>query len=309
MSELTVEKAWQWVASLQTQLTTKLRNTDQSIQPPVKRASTEDNRFVFLEGEVLMFGNVTKSSVIALMNDIGMSPAAYTIITEGPPIYFTDKASSDLETFYPTFLQQADLPYGFAGENGTFRFSSQEISNLNRSSEPQIIDDAYVYMGDNPERVKYEDISNPAKINQFCPMMYGLGWTPVGKTGALNDIHSGNYANVSLQSDGLIDRRYFVNQNDFIRDFNDFGNRQVDCNIVGGLGSNNYNPGKYIGWRWNFNGATVNTDSIPSHIFTMPPNQLSQFDINPGAQQQYLGAEGVYPTILVELNEDVNVIF
>lgn len=303
---LTEEKAWQWARSLQRQLTEKLQT---KVNPPQATArAAGDDRFVFLEGELLIFGNVTRSGVIAAMNDMGVDPGAYTVITDGPPLYFTGQAGGDT-SFYPDyFLAHSDLPYGFAGSDGTFRFSSQEITDLATSVEPLVVDNCYAYFGTNADRVKYEDISNPSKIDRYCPMMFGLGWTERDDTaGALADINAGKYANVSLDDGELVDRRFFVNKDDFVRDLNDIGGSA--SNIAGGLGTNNYNPGKYIGWRWNLKQKTINTNLIPSYMLSMPPEQLAEFEVNPSSQQPYRGAEGVYPVVLVELNEDVNMAF
>ena len=306
---LTEKKAWQWANALQHQLTEKLQI---KVNPPPQasvRAAGGDDRFVFLEGELLIFGNITRSDVIAAMNDMGVEPGAYTVITDGPPLYFTNQLGEDTSYYMDYFLAHSDLPYGFAESDGTFRFSSQEISGLTLPAEPQIVDDCYAYYGTNADRVKYEDISNPSKIDKYCPMMFGLGWAERDdKANALADIKADKYANVCLDAGERVDRRFFVDKDDFIRDLNDISGSA--SNIVGGLGMNNYNPGKYIGWRWNLiQKKAVDKNLIPAYILSMPPGQLTEFEVNPSSQQPYRGAEGVYPVILVELNEDVNVLF
>lgn len=49
--------------------------------------------------------------------------------------------------------------------------------------------------------------------------------------------------------------------------------------------------------------------TLKASLLNMPRYQKEEFNVNPSNQQPYRGAEGVYPIILVELNEDVNLRF
>lgn len=302
----TVNELLDEINSLYAQLNEKkLKRARGMMDMPAFRVETRS--CVFLKGEILFFSNKTASEVMISMTNIGVPSDAFDIITSGFPLYFTNKADYDIERPPPYFLQHKDLPYGFSSDDGTFRFSSQEISKLTLASSPSIINDAYTFIGADANLVKYEDISNPSKIEQYCMMMNGLGWTPSNtKNGALVDVGSGNYANVTLRDGELLDRRYFIDEQVFRKEISS-GSGYVDCHIINGIGKTNYTPGKYIGWRWVFSGRGVNTDTLTEPLIEMPEGQISDFEVNPQNREPYYGAEGVYPVIMVEMTRDVNV--
>ena len=126
---------------------------NQALYSPVQgfaRASrAAEQRIVFLEGEVLTFGGVSRGQVISVLTATGIPSEAYEQTVDGPPLYFCSSFNRpDVEFAVPYLLREEDLPYGFAGPNGTFQFSSPEIEKLRRPEGPVELDGVYTYFGD-----------------------------------------------------------------------------------------------------------------------------------------------------------------
>lgn len=297
------------VDSLYAQFTSKTRQSNPPSSAPSERArSTEGRQCIFLKGELLMFSEMTRSEVVTALQNMGLVGSAVTIITEGDPLYFVDESTSDTYKPFDYFLQHSDLPYGFAGPGGTFQFSSPEIAALQKSSAPVIIDDAYVYGGSDGATISYENVRN---YNAF--LSPGLGWTQSNeKQPAYRAVDRGEFPHITLKNDfGVLDRRDLVDKNELQREImrQPYAWLEPEVDFQGGIGGSNYNPGKYIGWRLPASGSYVANFSSSANLLVMPEGQLAEFQVNPSNQQPYRGAEGVYPVILVELNEDVNMVF
>lgn len=58
------------------------------VQDSVRTARSEEQRIVFLEGEVLTFGGVSREQVISVLVATGIPSDAYELTVEGPPLYF-----------------------------------------------------------------------------------------------------------------------------------------------------------------------------------------------------------------------------
>lgn len=296
--------------ALYAQFTSKTRQSNHpSSAPSVRTRSTEGRQYIFLKGELLMFSEMTRSEVVTALQNMGLVGSAVTIITEGDPLYFVDESTSDTYKPFDYFLQHSDLPYGFAGPGGTFQFSSPEVAALQKSSAPVIIDDAVVYGGPDGATIPYENARN--YNNAFWSP--GLGWTQsTTKQDAYRAVDRGEYPHVTLRNDfGVLDRRDLVDKDSLQRNILNQPYIYLDPSVdfEGGIGGSNYNPGKYIGWRLPASGSYVANFSSSANLLVMPEGQLAEFQVNPSNQQPYRGAEGVYPVILVELNEDVNMVF
>ncbi|ESU40756.1 Hypothetical protein GSB_154709 [Giardia duodenalis] len=298
------------VDSLYAQFTSKTRRTGHTSSNPLARAqSLDDSRYVFLKGELLMFSEMTRSEVVTALQNIGLGPSVVTIITEGDPLYFADGPTSDTYKPFDYFLRQADLPYGFAGPDGTFQFSSPELTSLRKSSAPVFIDDAYIYGGSDGATIPYENVSNP--YNAF--QSHVLGWTKsVHKQTAQQEVERGEFPHVTLRDNyGILDRRNLGTREGILEQMSSLSGPYLkpETGFLGSIGNSYYNPGKYIGWRMAAPGNHTINFSTTVNLLTMPEGQLAEFEVNPSNQQPYRGAEGVYPVILVELNEDVNLRF
>lgn len=221
---LTADEMNRSIDSLRSLLNSKVGARHQDSLRPARLRSDEtdqDERYVFLKGELLMFGEMTRSEVVAALQDIGLDGSAVTIITEGDPLYFVDGPTSDTYKPFDYFLRQTDLPYGFAGPDGTFQFSSPEVAALRRSAAPQVVDNAYVYMGEDGGYISYAEIAgSSSRVNLYTPMMYGLGWTQSNtKQGAEKEAQAGQFTNITLRNSfNLPERRDFVDKDRFIND-------------------------------------------------------------------------------------------
>lgn len=267
--------------ALYAQFISKTRQSNPSSAPPARTRSTEGRQCIFLEGELLMFSEMTRSEVVTALQNMGLVGSAVTIITEGDPLYFVDESTSDTYRPFDYFLQQADLPYGFAGPEGTFQFSSPELTALQKSSAPIIIDDAYVYGGSDGATISYENVRN--YDNAFRSP--GLGWTKGHKKETAGpEIDRGEFPHITLRNDfGVLDRRDLVDKTQLkqamTRQPYNWLEPQIDFH--GGIGGSNYNPGKYIGWRMPASGSYDTNFSTTADLLVMPEGQLTEFEVNP----------------------------
>lgn len=300
------------ILSLEHELLMKTAPSEQTAQTfAAPRASLK--RAVFLEGEVLILGGMSKDAAITLLTDMTIQPGDYVLTTEGNPLFFNEtNAIPDTSAPFPYYLKHSDLPHGFVGTPdapGTFQFSSKEVEQLKLPVGPQIIDDVYVFYGSRVDGLTYDMIKND-KLGRFQFSMWGLGWAPGSTLQEVTaNVGQGNYVGLTLQDGYSTYKKYFADQQpylDYVEDLSGVGNL---TNKVGGIGSNYYNPGRYIGWRWWLNrGEKASKNEVTVPILEMPVGQLSEFEVNPEPQQPYRGAEGVYPVILVEFLRDVNVL-
>ena len=311
------------VDNLVAQLTEKTRQYESTETPdPQTYSSPEDSslrRTVLFENEVLVFGGMSRESVIDAMSNLGIPTDAYEITTNGPPLFFeSNPATTDITPAPAYYLQHGDLPYGFAGTTeapGTFQFSSPELTKLTFAPAPQMVDDAYAVYGSNlPSYVTYDYVKNSlAKDDRFRVLMYGLGWTPSNTpTQATSDVNQGRYGNVGFRVGELSEKRFFTDKDPFLQMIADLGNASadtLDSGFLGGVGDSNYSIGQYIGWRWRLQKKETPQDLIYAPLLDMPKGQLDTFQVNPSPQQPYRGAEGVYPVVLVEMLRDVNLWF
>lgn len=263
---------------------------------------------VFLEGEVLIFGGMTKSLVTTALVNMGIMPDAFSLTTEGPPLFFTSSTTVPDTAAPPVyFLTHEDLPYGFVGtdeEPGTFQFSSPELAKLTLPPNPQVVDDAYVFIGDDASNVTY-DMIDKATDDRYKVLMYGLGWVPAtNKAGAAQDVREGKFTNVDFSGD----KRYFADKGPLLGAVNSSTGTH-STPVEGGIG-NNYVPDVFAGWTWPvISQRNPSPNTVTANIIQMPRNQLQSFEVNPDTQQPYRGAEGVYPVILAEILRDVNIDF
>ena len=58
------------------------------VQDSVRAVRSEEQRIVFLEGEVLTFGGVSGEQVISVLVATGIPSDAYELTVDGPPLYF-----------------------------------------------------------------------------------------------------------------------------------------------------------------------------------------------------------------------------
>lgn len=289
------------------------------VQDSARAARSEEQRIVFLEGEVLTFGGVSRGQVISVLVATGVPSDAYELTVEGPPLYFCSSINRpDVEFAAPYLLREEDLPYGFAGPGGTFQFSSPEIENLQRPANPVEVDDVYTFFGD------YVDARDPVTYD-LCKLWEkqnnsrgwvetkALGWVQgTTKPEVLANLEAGKNAGVVVRNGpDTVYRDYTTN----IEVFKDLVRKQTEGSefypintIVGGLSSNSNPRPPVLGWKYSIRnmkgGYAMNAD-----LLQMPAEQLQRFEVNPDPQQPYMGGEGVYPVVLVEFLRDVNVIF
>ena len=296
---------------------------NQALYSPVQgfaRASrAAEQRIVFLEGEVLTFGGVSRGQVISVLTATGIPAEAYELTVDGPPLYFCSSFDRpDVEFAAPYLLREEDLPYGFAGPNGTFQFSSPEIEKLRRAERPVELDGVYTYFGDfwdYPAHITYNlcKIWEKNNDNRGWIETLALGWVPGStKPEVLANLDAGKNAGVIVR-DGpdTIYRDYTTNIEAFkevIRKQTEGSDFYPGSTVVGGLSSNSEPRPPILGWKFGpFN--TMGGREIRADLLQMPMWQREGFEVNPGLQQPYKGGEGVYPVVLVEFLRDVNVIF
>lgn len=296
---------------------------NQALYSPVQgfaRASrAAEQRVVFLEGEVLTFGGVSRGQVISVLTATGIPSEAYELTVDGPPLYFCSSFNRrDVEYVTPHLLREEELPYGFAGPNGTFQFSSPEIEKLRRPEGPVELDDVYTYFADDwhyPAHITYDlcKIWEKNNDNRGRIEIRSLGWVPGStKQEVLANLDAGKNAGVIVR-DGpdTVYRNFTTN----IEAFREMVSKQTEgsefypiSTVVGGLSSNSNPRPPIVGWKYGpFN--TLGGHEIRANLLQMPAGQLESFEVNASPQQPYWGGEGVYPVVLVEFLRDVNVIF
>lgn len=296
---------------------------NQALYSPVQgfaRASrAAEQRIVFLEGEVLTFGGVSRGQVLSVLTATGIPSEAYELTVDGPPLYFCSSFNRpDVEFAAPYLLREEDLPYGFAGPNGTFQFSSPEIEKLRKPTNPVEVDDVYAFFGD------YVDAQDPVTYD-LCKLwekqnnsrgwieVQSLGWVQgTTKSEVLANLEVGKNAGVVVRNGpDTVYRDYTTN----IEAFKEMVRKQTEGSefypintIVGGLSSNSNPRPPILGWKYSIRQGKGDY-TMYSDLLQMPTRQLESFEVNPGPQQPYRGGEGVYPVVLVEFLRDVNVIF
>ena len=281
-----------------------------------RAARSDEQRIVFLEGEVLTFGGVSREQVISVLFATGIPSDAYELTVDGPPLYFCSSINHpDVEFAAPYLLREEDLPYGFAGPDGTFQFSSPEIDKLRRPEAPVELKDVYTYFGDSitqPCKIYYDLCKRWERNNddRGWILTNTLGWVEgTSKSEILANLDAGKNAGVisragpdTVYRDYTTDIEYYkqvVSETTSFRGWN---------GIVGGLRSNNNPRPPILGWRHALPNP-MGGHGIRANILQMPKRQLERFEVNPDPQQPYRGGEGVYPVVLVEFLRDVNVIF
>lgn len=289
------------------------------VQDSVRTARSEEQRIVFLEGEVLTFGGVSRGQVISVLTATGIPSDAYELTVDGPPLYFCSSINRpDVEFAAPYLLREEDLPYGFAGPNGTFQFSSPEIEKLRRAEGPVELDDVYTYFCDSwnyPAPITYDLCKTWEKNNDNRGWIetQSLGWVRGStKPETLANLDAGKNAGVIVKNGPDTVYRDFTTN---IEVFKEMVRKQTEgsefypiSTIVGGLSSNSNPRPPILGWKYGpFN--TLAGHEMRSDLLQMPTGQRESFEVNPGPQQPYRGGEGVYPVVLVEFLRDVNVIF
>lgn len=272
-----------------------------------------EQRIVFLEGEVLTFGGVSKTQVMSVLNTTGIPSDAYELTVDGPPLYFCSSFNRpDVEFVPPQTLRETDLPYGFAGPDGTFQFSSPEIEKLRKPGSPVEIDGVYTYFGNSTRGVDYNKCKLWEQQNDSRGWVEvsSIGWTRGNnKSEILGNIDTGKIAGTIVRNGpDTVYRDFTTNTESFKREIDELTSISTGCGVVGGLDSNNNPRPPVVGWKFTL-GNPMGGHEIRANILQMPEEQLESFEVNPGVQQPYRGGEGVYPVVLVEFLRDVNVIF
>lgn len=314
----TLEELKAMVDSLRAQFNRKLQ---EAIRPaPVARArSGPARRAVFLEGEVLIFGGVPVSEVTNTLFTMGIMPDAYALTTEGGPLYFIDRLGGPDTAAAPLYyLTHADLPYGFNSPDGYFQYSSPEIAALRPAVASQTVDDAYIVYGNKqplPSNLTYDKFKALYDSGDLAyrPKMMGMGWTPsTDPQAALNDVAQDKYAGVNFITGETVDRRHYVQKDEFIKAIKDLGKPQptkITSYMLNGLSDSSYTATPYAGWRWRPKKSSLPNVSLRAPLLVEPNGQLEYLDVNPAPQEPYRGGEGVYPVVLVEMLRDVNLVF
>lgn len=293
---------------------------NQALYSPVQgfaRASrAAEQRIVFLEGEVLTFGGVSGEQVISVLGATGIPSDAYELTVEGPPLYFCSSINRpDVEFAAPYLLREEDLPYGFAGPDGTFQFSSPEIEKLRRAEGPVEVDGVYAFFGDWADGISYDLCKLWEKNNDSRGWIetLSLGWVRGStKSEVLANLEAGKNAGVVVRNGpDTVYRDYTTD----IEAFKEMVRKQTEgsefypiSTIVGGLSSNSNPRPPVLGWKFSLRNSKGGY-AMYADLLQMPTRQLESFEVNPGPQQPYSGGEGVYPVVLVEFLRDVNVIF
>lgn len=293
---------------------------NQALYSPVQgfaRASrAAEQRIVFLEGEVLTFGGVSGEQVISVLVATGIPSDAYELTVEGPPLYFCSSINRpDVEFAAPYLLREEDLPYGFAGPDGTFQFSSPEIEKLQRPANPVEVDGVYAFFGDWADGISYDlcKLWEKNNDNRGWIEIKSLGWVQgTTKSEVLANLEAGKNAGVVVRNGpDTVYRDYTTN----IEAFKEMVRKQTEgsdfspiSTIVGGLSSNSNPRPPVLGWKYSLRNSKGGY-AMSADLLQMPTGQLESFEVNPGPQQPYRGGEGVYPVVLVEFLRDVNVIF
>lgn len=286
------------------------------VQDSVRAVRSEEQRIVFLEGEVLTFGGVSREQVISVLVATGIPSDAYELTVEGPPLYFCSSITRpDVEFAAPYLLREEDLPYGFAGPGGTFQFSSPEIEKLRRAEGPVAVDGVYAFFGDWADGISYDLCKLWEKNNDSRGWIevQSLGWVQgTTKSEVLANLEAGKNAGVVVRNGPDTVYRDFTTN---IEAFKEMVRKQTEgsdfysiSTIVGGLSSNSNPRPPVLGWKYSLRNSKGGYAMYPD-LLQMPTGQLESFEVNPGPQQPYRGGEGVYPVVLVEFLRDVNVIF
>ena len=305
----TLEELETAVNALEYDLNIKLAETNET--PIGARVDGFDHVF-FMEGEILIFGEVSKADVLGFMMNMGVASDSFVIVAEGDPLFFSSNVNIPDKQTRPTFrLGHEHLPYGFVGtstEPGVFQFSSPEISKLQLPPLPQQIDDAFCYYGNSLKGVTW-DLLNMAKNDSYKMGINGPGWV-VGNTKAevISAINNGNFPYVAFRENGVITRHYLCDQKNLLDEANRFAGDSSNYRPCPELG-NFYSTGPYVGWRLVSDLSSAGKFFQEVTLFDMPMGQLETFDVNPYPQEEYHGGEGVYPVVLVEFLRDVNIYF
>lgn len=280
---------------------------------PTRTTRSAEQRIVFLEGEVLTFGGVSREQVISVLVATGVPSDAYKLTVDGPPLYFCSSINRpDVEFVAPHTLREEDLPYGFAGPDGTFQFSSREIEKLRRPGAPVEINDVYTYYGNSTRGVSYDicKLWESRGDKRGWIETKSLGWVRGNnKSEIIANIDAGKNAGVVVRNGpDTVYRDYTTNPATFKKEVSEEMSVTTGCGVVGGLSSNNNPRPPVLGWKYTINNPLGGRE-MRSDLLQMPEGQLESFEVNPGIQQPYRGGEGVYPVVLVEFLRDVNVIF
>lgn len=286
------------------------------VQDSARAARSEEQRIVFLEGEVLTFGGVSREQVISVLVATGIPSDAYELTVEGPPLYFCSSFNRpDVEFAAPYQLREEDLPYGFAGPDGTFQFSSPEIEKLRRPAAPVEIDDVYTFFGDWADGISYDLCKRweQKNDNRGWIEVHSLGWVQGStKSEVLANLEAGKNAGVIVRTGSDSVYRDFTTN---VEAFKDLVRKQTEgsefypiSTIVGGLSSNSNPRPPILGWKYGLRNSKGG-DTMYADLLQMPVAQRQRFEVNPDPQQPYRGGEGVYPVVLIEFLRDVNVIF
>jgi hypothetical protein len=286
------------------------------VQGSARAARSEEQRVVFLEGEVLMFGGVSREQVISVLIATGIPSDAYELTVDGPPLYFCSSINHpDVEFAAPYLLREEDLPYGFAGPDGTFQFSSPEIDKLRRSEVPIELDDVFTFFGTSmvlPQKITYDLCKRWERNNDNRGMILtaSLGWVEgTSKSEILANLDAGKNAGVICRAGpDTVYRDYTTVIESYKQAVSATTSFRGWNGVVGGLSSNNNPRPPVLGWKHTLPNP-MGGHGMRAYILQMPEGQLERFEVNPSPQQPYRGGEGVYPVVLVEFLRDVNVIF
>ena len=282
-------------------------------QEPARASRSAEQRIVFLEGEILTFGGVSREQVMSVLVATGIPADAYELTVDGPPLYFCSSINRpDVEFVAPYTLREEDLPYGFAGPNGTFQFSSPEIEKLRRPGAPVEINDVYTYFGNSNKGVSYDicKLWEQQDDDRGWIKTKSLGWVRgTSKSEILANIYAGKNAGVIVRNGSdTVYRDYTTNVESFKKEVNKLSSFNTRSGVVGGLSSNSNPRPPVLGWKYTIVNP-MEGHEMRSYLLQMPEGQLESFEVNPNVQQPYRGGEGVYPVVLVEFLRDVNVIF
>lgn len=286
------------------------------VQGSARAARSDEQRIVFLEGEVLTFGGVSREQVISVLFATGIPSDAYELTVDGPPLYFCSSINRpDVEFAAPYLLREEDLPYGFAGPDGTFQFSSPEIDKLRRPVAPVELDDVYTFFGNSiglPWKIDYDLCKTWERNNddRGWILTNSLGWVEgTSKSEILANLDAGkNAGTISRAGPDTVYRDYTTDIERYKQAVSATTSFRGWNGIVGGLQSNNNPRPPVLGWKHTLPNP-MGGHRMRADILQMPARQLERFEVNPSPQQPYSGGEGVYPVVLVEFLRDVNVIF
>ena len=299
-----------WELVEQTEAVIRQFQREKEEDPLLFAAREVDGVIMFFEGETIMVRG-TVGDINAAMLSLGLRSDDYRLTEAGERIFFTQNvADTDTLSVPLRLLTHEDLPFGFAGD-GVFRFSSAEISSLSTAPAPLVVDGyIHYYSGDDwtGSLEDWDSLMND-RAGKYKPGFQGWCYLNASdKQTALNEIAAGRYPFVTFKmADGSLQRIDFVYKESLLEAINE-GRSFYDVKFSPFMGNYfNADSRDFVGWSPKFSstaeaGQMVN---MSAPLLVMPPGQMSSFEVNPAPQQPYLGAEGVYPVVLVEFMRDV----